>query len=177
VTGMLSTIVFCEDRLVQTGGDSAVLLARTLAVLVSAKVCGVLCDVRIAGPARADLGLIASHAGCALVECDGEADRLRLSLEAARGPNIFLLRCGMAPEAGFIDEANDYLSTGGSDRAAVMRETAGSLLERLFPSLAPVAAIIGSRDLMLRAPCSSFQKLSRNLGLAATFRTKARRIR
>jgi len=177
VTEMLSTIVFCEDRVVQAGEDRAVLLARTLAVLVSAKVAGVLCDVRIAGPAKAGLGLIASHAGCALVECGGEADRLRLSLEAARGPNIFLLRCGLAPEAGFIEEASDFLSTGGSDRAAVMRETAESFFQRLFPSLAPVAAIIGSRDLMLRAPCGSFQKLARNLGLAATFQTKARRIR
>jgi hypothetical protein len=170
---MLSTIVFCEDALVQ----AAVLLARTLAVLVSAKVCGVLCDVRVAGPAKAGLGLVASHAGCALVECDGEADRLRLSLEAARGPNIFLLRCGLAPEAGLIEEANDFLLTGGSDRAAVMRETAGSPLERLFPSLAPVAAIIGSRDLMLRAPRGGFQNLARQTAPSVIFRTRARRIR
>ncbi|MGB6325518.1 MAG: transposase, partial [Methylocella sp.] len=105
---MLSTIVFCEDRPASSPGrDLAEVLARTLASLVTAKVEGLLGDVRIAGPARKGLGVVANHAGCALIEAENEADWLRLALEAARGPDVFLLRCGRAPEAGFIEEAGD----------------------------------------------------------------------
>src|SRR6516164_2350747 len=108
---MLSTIVFCEDKQSgQAGADMAVLLARTLACLVPAKIDGILCDVRIAGPANAGLGLIAHHAGCAFVESENEAARLRLAIEAAQGPRIFLLCCGHAPEPGFIEEVNDLLT-------------------------------------------------------------------
>jgi hypothetical protein len=176
---MLSTIVFCDDKSGdQTSRDVAVLLARTLACLVPAKVDGILCDVRIAGPAKASLSLIANHAGCALIESQYEADRLRLALEAARGPSIFLLRCGQAPEAGFIEEVNDFLSQGatGHLRPAELRAAPENILERLFPSLAPVAGIIASREWLLRAPCEGFQGLARNLGPAKTLRTRARRI-
>ncbi|MGH6819553.1 MAG: transposase, partial [Methylocella sp.] len=107
---MLSTIVFCEDKPTSAPGrDLAEVLARTLASLVTAKVAGLLGDVRIAGPAGKGLSLVANHAGCALIEADNEADWLCLALQAARGPNIFLLRCGRAPEAGFVEEAGDFL--------------------------------------------------------------------
>jgi hypothetical protein len=86
----------------------AEVLARTLASVVTAKVEGLLGDVRIAGPARKDLGVVANHAGCALIEAENETDWLGLAFQAARGPDVFLLRCGRAPEAGFIEEAADF---------------------------------------------------------------------
>jgi hypothetical protein len=115
---MLSTIVFCEDKPASAPGrDLAEVLARTLASLVTAKVEGLLGDVRIAGPARNGLSLVANHAGCALIEAENETNWLHLALEAARGPDVFLLRCGRAPEAGFIEEAGDFLAANGSDKS------------------------------------------------------------
>jgi hypothetical protein len=115
---MLSTIVFCEDKPASAPSrDLAEILARTLASLVPAKVEGLLGDVRIAGPAKKGLGVVANHAGCALVEAENEAGWLRLALQAARGPDVFLLRCGRAPEAGFIEEAGDFLAANSIDKS------------------------------------------------------------
>ncbi|MGH6822261.1 MAG: transposase [Methylocella sp.] len=176
---MLSTIVFCEDW--PAGGprrDLAEVLARTLASLVTAKVEGLLGDVRIAGPARKGLGVVANHAGCALIEAENEAGWLHLALQAARGPDVFLLRCGRAPEAGFIDEAADFLGADTKDqsRAAWLRAAPESFFERIFLSLAPAAGLIASRDSMLRAPRGGFQKLAGFVAPATAFHTRARRI-
>jgi hypothetical protein len=175
---MLSTIVFCEDKLGRGGAGIAVLLARTLACLVPAKVDGILCDVRIAGPPQAGLGLIAHHAGCALIESETEAARLRLAIEAAHGPRIFLLCCGHAPEPGFAEEVNDLLANtaAGKLQAAELLAAPESMFERVFPSRARVAGIIASRDSLLCVPHEGFQALARNLGSATTLRTRARRI-
>ena len=176
---MLSTIVFCEDKPASPPGrDLAEVLARTLASLVTAKVEGLLCDVRIAGPAGTGLGVVAKHAGCALIEAEREAEWLGLALQAARGPDVFLLRCGRPPEAGFIAEAGDFLAKNTKDqpRAACLRAAPESFLERIFPSLAPVAGLIASRDSILRTPRGGFQMLARCIGPAANLKTAARRI-
>ena len=176
---MLSTIVFCEDKpATRPGRDLAGVLARTLASLVTANVEGLLGDVRIAGPAGKGLGALANHAGCALIEAESEAAWLGLALQAARGPDVFLLRSGRAPEAGFIEEATDFLTRNTNDqsRSACLRAAADSFLERIFPALAPIAGLIASRDLMLRAPRGGFQMLARCTGPAPAFQTRARRI-
>jgi len=176
---MLSTIVFCEDKPASPAvGDLAGVLARTLASLVTAKVEGLLGDVRIAGPAGNGLTVLANHAGCALIEAENEADWLAAALQAARGPDVFLLRCGRAPEAGFIEEARDFLAGGGSDRphTACLRCVPETFLERLFPPTAPVAGLIAPRDLLLRAPGGGFATLARYIAPSTTFRTRARRI-
>jgi hypothetical protein len=176
---MLSAIVCCEDRDAgETGVSLAEVLARTLASLVTAKVEGLLCDVRIAGPAGMSLGIVANHAGCGLIEGAIEAEWLRLALEASRGPYILVLRRGEAPEAGFIEEAIDFLDKAAKEksRTALLRAVPESFLERLFPSLAPPAGVIATRDLMLRAPRASFQKLARQIAPATTFHTRMRTI-
>ncbi|MGH6936390.1 MAG: transposase [Methylocella sp.] len=176
---MLSTIVFCEDKPASVPGrELAEVLARTLASLVTAKVEGLLGDVRIAGPARKGLGVVANHAGCALVEAEVEAAWLGLGLQAARGPDVFLLRCGQAPEAGFIEEAGDFLAKNTKDksRAARLRASPESFLERIFPAAAPLAGLIAPRRLLLLAPRGGFRNLARCIGPAATFKTRARRI-
>jgi hypothetical protein len=115
---MLSTIVFCEDKPASPPARDVVeVLARTLASLVTAKVESLIGDVRIAGPARKGLGVVANHAGCALIEAQNEADWLGLALQAARGPDVFLLRCGWAPEPGFIEEAGDFLAANSKDKS------------------------------------------------------------
>ena len=121
-----------------SGRDLAELLARTLASLVTAKVEGLLGDVRIAGPAGKNLSILANHAGCDLIEAENEAAWLGLALQEARGPNVFLLRCGRIPEAGFIEEAGDFLASHSKDqpRAAYLHALPESFIERIFPSLA-----------------------------------------
>jgi hypothetical protein len=177
---MLSTIVFCEDK-PEASRDRplAELLARTLASLVTAKVEGLLGDVRIAGPAGKDLSFLANHAGCGLVEAVNEADWLGIALQEARGPHVFLLRCGRAPDAGFIEEARDFLASHSNDqpRAACLHAIPESFLERLFPSLAPVAGLIASRDRMLSAPRGGFSQRVGFVRPASVFYTRARRIR
>jgi hypothetical protein len=176
---MLSTIVFCEDKPASgPGRDLAEVLARTLASLVTAKVEGLLGDVRIAGPAGKGLGVVANHAGCALIEAENEADWLGLALQAARGPDVFLLRCGRAPEAGFIEEATDFLATNSKDksRGAILRAAPESFLERVFLSLAPVAGLIAPQHLMLRAPHGGFSHLASFVAPSTAFQTRARRI-
>jgi hypothetical protein len=176
---MLSTIVFCEDwPAARPGGDLAEVLARTLASLVTAKVEGLLGDVRIAGPARKGLGVVANHAGCALIEAESESNWLRLALQAARGPDVFLLRCGRAPEAGFIEEAADFVAkkNGAATRQARLRASPESFIERVFPPAAPLAGLIAPRSLLLRAPRCGFQRLARCVGPAPAFQTRARRI-
>ena len=176
---MLSTIVFCEDLPARhPGRDLAEVLARTLASLVTAKVEGLLGDVRIAGPARKGLNVVANHAGCALIEAENEMDCLSLALHAARGPDVFLLRCGRAPEAGFIEEATDFgaKKNGGETRPARLRASPESFIERVFPPAAPLAGLIAPRSLLLRAPRGGFQELARGIGPATTFQTHARRI-
>jgi len=177
---MLSTIVFCEDRpeFLQ-GRGIAVVLARTLASLVTAKVEGLLGDVRVAGPAGQDLGLLAHHSGCDLIEADNEAAWLALALQSARGPDVFLLRCGRAAESGFIEEAHDFLVAKNRSRrpAAFLRASPENFFERLFPARAPVVGLIAPRALLLKAPRGRFSKLVRTLAPAASFQCSARRIR
>lgn len=177
---MLSTIVVCDDRpAISPGRESAGVLTRTLASLVSAKVEGLLCDVQIAGPSGKSLSVLANHAGCDLIEAECEADWLAAALQAARGPDVFLLRCGRAPETGFVEEARDFLAgnSKGQPRAACLRAAPETFLQRLFPPLAPVAGLIASRYVMLQAPRGSFAKLASSVAPSTTFHARARRIR
>lgn len=178
---MLSAIILCEDKppAGRPGGvDAAEILARTLASLVTAKVHGLLADVRIAGPFEMNLGILANHAGCAFVEAEKEADRLHLGLTAARGSDILLLRSGQALEPAFMEEAGDFLTRRQRDKssAALLRAAPETFLERIFPTFAPASGLIATRDLMLRAPRSGFQGLASFVAPATTFRVRTRPI-
>jgi hypothetical protein len=179
---LLSTIVLCEEQSHQPGRpglDPTEVLVRTLASLVRANVEGLLRDVVIAGPESRGLGLIADHAGCGLIEAATEPVWLRRALEAARGPDLLLLRSGHAPELGFIEEAGDFVSGRGDasgSRTARLHAAPERLLERLFPRLAPLAGLIAPRDLCLRAPHGPFPTLVRHIGRAPALRSCARRI-
>jgi hypothetical protein len=183
---MLSTIVFCQSApsALQPSLNLTPILVRTLSSLVTANIEGLLRDVAIAGPAGQGLAAIAHHAGCGLVEADSEADWLARAIEAARGPDLLLLCCGRALEAGFIEEAGDFLKTRAiakdagdqRHRAAALRAAPENFAERLFPGLAPLAGLIAPRDLCLRAPSGRFGALARFVNPAETLRTRARRI-
>lgn len=150
---------------------------RTLAALVAVNVAGLLRDVTIAGGLDHGLESIADHAGCQYSEAEREEDWLDQALQAARGPNLFLIRSGFAPEAGFIDEAGDFLALGGDGRTgtAALRAVPESFIERLFPARAPLAGFIAPRAMCLKAPRGSFSALARFIRPAKTLRTCARR--
>lgn len=176
---MLSTIICCEEG--KSGKAAARLteiLARTLAALVAAKVEGLLRDVRIAGPTGMGLPYVASHAGCDFAEGASEAEWLHCALRAAQGPLILLIRCGFAPQQGFIEETSEFLASPAKtvSRGALLRALPQSFLERLFPRLTPVAALIAPRDVLLRAPQKSFGRLAGYAASGRTFDTRAREL-
>ena len=181
---MLSAIVFCENAQQSSRIDPAERLVRSLSSLIGANVEGLLGDVAIAGPFGQGLGLIADQAGCALFEAPGESEWLSRAIEAARGPELLLLRSGFAPLAGFIEDAGDFLRAGGvgnpgSHRAAVLRAAPETFIERLFPRAAPLAGLIAPRDrcveLFATKSTSQFAALARSFGSAVALRTNARR--
>jgi hypothetical protein len=178
---MLSTIVLCEIAHWSGRIDPAERLVRTLSSLIRANVEGLLGDVAIAGPARHGLGVIADHAGCCLIEADAESEWFRRAIEAARGPELFILRSGFAPQAGFIEEAGDFLRAmadggSGSAPAALLRAAPESFAERLFPRAAPAAGLIAPRDQCIDKSAEKFAALVQFIAPATALRTPARRI-
>jgi hypothetical protein len=179
---VLSTIVLCEahcDRRARHLIDPSEALVRTLASLVRANVEGLLADVLIAGPEGRGLAIIADHAGCNLIEAESEPEWLRRAVEAARGPDLLLLRSGHAPEPGFIEEAGDLLAGRGraaARRAVRLHRVPENLVERLFPRLAPLAGLIAPRDVCLDAPHGKFARLVRHVGTTEVLRSCARRV-
>ncbi|HXW72008.1 MAG TPA: transposase [Methylocella sp.] len=175
---MLSAIVFCED---QPGGfaarDPTELLARTLASLVPAAVEGLLTDVWIAGAGGQSLAVLANGAGCAFAEAEDEAGWIGSAARTARGPDIFLLRCGRAPQPDFIEEAKDFLISSRTNGhcAAFLRTEPENLFERVVPRFAEVAGVIAPRSAVLAA-AGGFQKIVRFLGPSVTLQTRARRV-
>ena len=170
---MLSALVLVRDvpGLRPVSPEAVV---RTLTSLVPAAIEGLVRDVILAAPiGREGVRKIADHAGCDLIETrDGRL--VREGLEAARNPYVLLIRAGRAPEAGFIEELSDFLSAGV--RAAVMRDKPTTLVTRLFPGLAPIAALVASRDALLRAEAEDLALLARIARPELTLRCRARAV-
>jgi hypothetical protein len=124
---MLSALVIATD-----GKDAPVAadaLVRTLAALVPAAIEGLVRDLTIAGLAGHDLASIADHAGCEFSESLAASDVIANGLKLVRGPHVFVLRAGHAPEAGFIEEIGDFLNrSGAAERGALMRQKPESFL-------------------------------------------------
>ena len=178
---MLSAIVLYELSRKPRRLDPLEVLVRTLSSLVKANIEGLLGDVAIAGPAEQGLSLVADHAGCGLIEAAAEGEWLGQAIEAARGPNVLLLRSGFAPQAGFIEEVGDLLNvrshpTGVCRRAALLRAAPEIVIERLFPAAAPLAGLIAPRDRCLAAPAGGLAALAHTVKPSMTLRTRARRI-
>jgi hypothetical protein len=172
---MLSAIILAADaRLAPVAPDA---LVRTLAALVPAAIEGLVRDVTIAGLAGRELASIADHAGCELTEGDDPSLLVAQALKLARGPNVFLLRAGRAPEAGFIDEIGDFLARSDAGaRGALMRETPETFLTRTIPALSPAVGLIASRQRMMDAKRADLAGLVRALRPAVTLRARGRRV-
>lgn len=163
---MLSALVlYRADPRARAPAEPAV---RTLAALVPAAMEGVLRDVALAGPAAAGFEAVADHAGCLWVEADDEKAQLARGATALREPSVFVIVAGAIPEPGFVQELDDILRDGVF--GAALRYVPASFMQRLAPSLAPVAAQIVARDLLVTGRATRFadlQRLSRPARLMA----------
>lgn len=172
---VLSAVVLFEHRpATRLGLEPAEVLVRTLGSLVRANIDGLLRDVAIAGPEGEDLDAIADHAGCALVTAGSEPEWLHQAITIARGPDLLLLRSGCALDGGFVEEARDFLRSGGT--SAQLRAAPETFLERLFPDMAPLAGLIAPRARCLDALPGRLDRLARSIGRARVLRSRARRI-
>lgn len=172
---VLSAVVLFEHRpITRPSLEPAEVLVRTLGSLVRANIDGLLRDVAIAGPEGEGLDTIADHAGCALVKAGSEPEWLRQAITIARGPELLLLRSGCALDAGFVEEARDFLRSGGT--SAKLRAAPETFFERLFPDTAPLAGLIAPRALCLNAPPGHLETLARSIGKARILRSRTRRI-
>jgi hypothetical protein len=171
---VLSAVVLFEHPLTRPSLEPAEVLVRTLGSLVRANIDGLLRDVAIAGPEGEGLDTIADHAGCALVMAGSEPEWLHQAISIARGPDMLLLRSGCALDAGFIEEARDFLRSGST--FAKLRTAPETFVERLFPDMAPLAGLIAPRARCLDAPPGRLDTLARSIGKARVLRSRARRI-
>lgn len=172
---MLSALVIATD-----GKDAPVApdaLVRTLAALVPAAIEGLVRDLTLAGLAGHDLASIADHAGCEFSESVAAGDVLSQGLKLVRGPHVFVLRAGHAPEAGFIEEIGDFLNrSGAAERGALIRQKAESFLPTLLPALSPVVGLISSRQKLVDAKARDFSALVRHVKPQVTLRARGRRV-
>lgn len=150
-------------------------LVRTLASLVPATVEGVVRDLTLVAPAEVEaIDTVADHAGCEIARAGTAKDALLLGLSMARENNLFLLRCGRAPETGFAEELADLIRDGVG--AARMRERPGSLMTRLAPSLAPVCALLIPRARLKDIVSDDVAGISARMGRAPLLRARARPV-
>lgn len=172
---MLSALVLAADRNVPPTKPDV--LVRTLAALVPAAIEGLVRDLTIAGLAGSDLAEIADHAGCEFSESVSPADILTNGLKLVRGPNVFVLCAGHAPEAGYIEEIGDFLGrSSAGERGALMRQKPESFLPTILPTLAPVVGVIASRQKIVAANAQDFASLVRHVKPQVALRARGRRV-
>jgi hypothetical protein len=158
---MLTAILLAFDTPAQPLRRDAV--ARSLASLVDACVQGLVADAVLAGAPGGGLDKVADEAGCALVEAGSAAEGLAQALSVARREGVLLLHAGYAVERGFIDEVNDALAYGGSERAFVLRAAPSSFVTRLAPRLAAPVGVIARKHDMRIAASADFRRLAKRL--------------
>jgi hypothetical protein len=172
---MLSALILAAD------GDRAPVspdaLVRTLAALVPAAIEGLVRDLAIAGLAGQDLASIADHAGCEFSESVAVSDVIGQGLKLVRGPHVFVLRAGYAPEAGFIEEIGDFLGrSGAGERGALMRQKPETFWPTLVPVLSPAVGMISTRSRMVETGAQNFASLLRQIKPQVTLRARGRRV-
>ncbi len=174
---MISVVVFSPSLLRPAGADVAPeAIVRSLSALVRGAVEGLIGDVTIAGAAGDQLAEIADHAGCGFVEVADPAQGLFRGITASRGPALFLLQAGYAPNAGFIEEAGDLLASLGRLSGARLLAEPHNFPTRLFPGFSPLAGLIAARGAALDVAATDIAALAKGLGVKRALRTRARRV-
>ena len=158
--GMISAIVWAPEKI------AAMPVARSLAALVPLVVSGLVRDVRLAAPP--EFGSLADEAGCGL------SASLEEAVAAARGPWLLILQAGFAPQSGFAGEAEDFIAAGQRLPGVLRQEPAG-FFTRLAPHLAPPAAILLTKEMLLDPAAKDLVALARAAGASRTLAAQARR--
>ncbi|HLH12201.1 MAG TPA: transposase [Methylovirgula sp.] len=168
----LSLVLLCSGR-----GAEAEPVVRTLSAFVAASVRGLICDAVLAGPPNAELGLIADHAGCAMIENETENEALRLALSSTRGSDVLILRSGHLPDIGLIEAIEDLLQSGRTqERGWILRVAPEGLSQRLVPVLAPAVGLLVGRRLCMPVSDPSFRHLIKATRARSASRLRLRRI-
>ena len=171
---MLSAIVLAPRTSTDVSRTQEAVV-RSLGVLVGAAVADLVRDACVVGPPGMRLESIADHAGCNLVEETNAAQAMHDALMQARCDHVFVLQGGYAPAFGFIDEMSDWLAARGAHDAAALRVEGETALQRIFPTLAPVAGLVARKMDCLGAGAVDAPGLARKLR-ARTLRSRARRL-
>lgn len=159
---MLSALVLVPHG---SAPNATAQVVRSLAALVPLVVEGLVRDVVLMGPTAAEWQGIADHGGCRLAESMAQA------LALARGPWVFVLQAGFAPNAGFAEEVSDFMALGTG--AAMLRAHPTGFFTRLFPDSAALAGIILSAQ---GHSGTCLADLAKNAAPRQTMATRARRV-
>jgi hypothetical protein len=150
-------------------------VARSLCALVRATVEGVVREAVIVGALEDNLGDVADHAGCALIETPSTAEGLARAVAQSRSEIAFVLKGGFVPQTGFVEEAGELLLDAGF-RGALLRRTPDTLMTRLAPDLAePVGVFTGCAQLREAAP-QDLKQLIRRLKIRRTLASRAQKV-
>src|SRR5262245_7747626 len=142
--GMISVVIATHD--------SEALLVPTLAALVPGAIAGIVREVIVADAGSTDAtAKVADIAGCRFETMAAPlGERLKSAAALARAPWLLFLQPGVAPEAGWIDEAARFVEradAAGAARAAVFRPAAASERSAIAEAIALIAgALIGRVD-------------------------------
>ncbi len=154
-------------------------IVRTLGALVPLAVEGLVRDVAIAGRSEESLADIADHAGCGLFEAGLPGEALGQAARAARFEHLFLIKAGIAPEAGFADELVDLEVALHSEQTRpciyYLRAAPYSLLTRIFPALSDIAGVILQRSRVESSALTSFGTMCRQRGAKRNLVSRARK--
>ena len=175
---MLTTIVLAARESFAASPSPAGLrkAMRTLAALVPLAVGGFSGEVILAGPGSDAMHRLADEAGCALATGAEPGEALAAALARSAKRWRLVLAAGSAPEAGFADEASDFMAAG-ENAAAVLRGAPETFATRLFPALAPAAGVLALQAMFPAGRAADVGQLARLLRPAGvTLRTRARRL-
>jgi hypothetical protein len=171
---MISVLLLAFDA---TGGAAAAPgdAVRTLAALVPATVEGVVRDVCLAGPDGAALAKIADYAGCSRAVGPDVTRALRAGAAILRSPQVLVMRAGAVIQRPVVEEVATLLPTLDTDHRAtyLLRADRRDLIGRLFPALAPAAALLCPRAWLLTAEATSLANLAGRAPHRRVFRTAA----
>ncbi len=172
---MISILLLGFDKLGRSAAEPGHVV-RTLASLVPATVDGVVRDVCLAGPAEPRaLADIADHAGCSFAGSADFATAIRIGARQLRCPTVLVLMPGVAIGRPVVDELSSLLPTlqSGARTFRLLKAERRDWAGRLFPSLAPNAALLAPRGWLEQSRATSFSGLIRGAKPCRTLRAVA----
>ena len=175
---MLSAFVLVDPTAVQFDrADRVRAIIKTLGALVELVVADVIADATILTRPDPSLQGVESSAGCTIVEDADLGNALARALPKARRDNALILAPGYAPDFTFRAEVDLVFGSAGPRRLTLLSEPE-TFIQRLLPSLAPVAGVLATRAALSAVAQESGQTLSalKRALSARPMRTRALRV-